>query len=280
MRKVLIALAVVATQCFAAPTVTFQSMPTLIQPTQCTGQVCSYAPQIISVDIEGLPADVGYSDPYFATIMLSNVTTTLAPGGTSSQTVFSMQQAGLICGIPAHCEVTNPGTWTGYVVLGAGTYSVTVNLYRGDGTVQAYIGCAGVASDNCNTAGTLVASTPVPYTFTLAGSGAVVTPPPAPVSSSQGSACETSATPGTGSITDQQNVKWSIAAAPAGAVQRNDGGDTGGFWASQIVWTCKPGQWYAGGFQDAPVPRLNAQNRDNGGWSFWSGTKWTGLASP
>jgi hypothetical protein len=265
---------------FAAPTVTFQSMPAQIQPTQCSGQVCTYPPQIIAVDIEGLPADVGYSDPYFATIMLSSVVTTQAPNGASSQTVFSMQQAGLICGIPAHCEVTNPGTWSGYVLFGPGTYSVIVNLYRGDGAVQAYAGCGSVASDNCNTAGTLVASTPVPYTFTLAGPGAAAPAPAAPVSSAQGSPCETAATPGSGSITDQQNVRWTISAAPLGAVQRNDGGNDGGFWASQILWTCVAAQVYAGGsagFYAAPVPRLNARNKDNGSWAFWNGSKWVGL---
>jgi hypothetical protein len=265
---------------WCAPTVTFLPMPTVIQPLQCSGQSCMYAPQNIVVDIEGLPADVGYGDPYFATIMLSNVATTQSPGGASSQTTFAMQQAGLICGIPAHCEVTNPGTWSGMVLFGPGTYTLTVNLYRGDGATQAFVGCASVASDNCNTAGTLVASTPVPYTFTNVVPGGPPPPAPSAPSSSPGSPCETSVGPGTGSITDRQNVQWAISTAPLGAVYRSDGGNAGGFWASTLTWTCVAARVYGGdavGFYAAPTPRLEAKNKDTGSWFYWNGSAWLGI---
>jgi hypothetical protein len=85
----------------------------------------------------------------------------------------------------------------------------------------------------------------------------VPTPPPPAGTSAPG----TTITPGSGTINDGSAV-WRINAAPRGLVLRNEN-DLGanGFWAAKMVWT---------------GVRNEAQNQDNGSWSYWNGSRWLG----
>jgi hypothetical protein len=60
-------------------------------------------------------------------------------------------------------------------------------------------------------------------------------------------------------VTDDKGVVWTISASPKGEVKR-DGVGAAGFWASQLVWT---------------GTRIEAQQKDSGGWSYWNGSGWS-----